>query len=114
MDVIRFAPNAGRMESSTLQATFGMHVRKLRRARGYSQEGFAALANMDRGAYGKLERGEINVGLISMARIAVALDLTLSELFETVDFDRDKIRSLPRSNRGPKPFGAEHSASARR
>jgi transcriptional regulator with XRE-family HTH domain len=85
-----------------LQLAFGEHVRTLRRERGHSQEDFAALANLDRSAFGKIERGTINVGLISMARIAAALDLTLSQLLEGVAFDKSEIKSLPRSSRGPK------------
>ena len=70
------------MPPPSIQRAFGTRVRKLRSARGFSQEAFAAHANLDRGAYGKIERGDINVGIITVARIAVALDLTLSQLLE--------------------------------
>lgn len=94
---------------SSIQLAFGSRVRELRKAQGYSQEAFAALANLDRGAFGKVERGEINVGLISMARIAVALGLTLSTLLENVELDSGEIKALPRSERGPKPLSARRS-----
>jgi transcriptional regulator with XRE-family HTH domain len=94
------------MAAHSIQIQFGKRVRSLREARGHSQEAFAAIANIDRGAFGKLERGEINVGLISIARIAVALDLTLPELLQSIDVDPEEIRAIPRSARGPKPIGA--------
>ncbi len=75
-------------------------MRKLRAAGGFSQEAFASFANLDRGAFGKIERGEINVGLITIARIAVALDLTMSQLLNGIDLDADEIMALPRSRRG--------------
>lgn len=86
----------------SIQGAFGKRVRELRNVRGFSQEAFAARANLDRGAYGKIERGEINVGLITIARIAVALDLTLSQLLSDMDICAEEILALPRSKRGPK------------
>ena len=80
----------------------------LRVAKGHSQEAFAAMANIDRGAFGKLERGEINVGLISIARIAVALDMALPELMQAIEIDPDEIKAIPRLARGPKPIGARN------
>ena len=106
MDVVNNLGDAHTMNVPTVQLKFGRRVRALREAEGHSQEAFAALANIDRGAFGKLERGEINVGLISMSRIAVALGVDLSNLLQGVEIDADEIRALPRSTRGPKPIGA--------
>lgn len=97
------------MSAPSVQIAFGSRVRELRKAKRYSQEAFAAHANLDRGAYGKLERGDINVGLLTMARIAVALDLTLSQLLASVELCPEEIQSLPRSRRGPQPVGGHHS-----
>lgn len=94
------------MAFPSIQLQFGKRVRALREAKGYSQEAFAALANIDRGAFGKLERGEINVGLISIARIAVALDIGLPELLQAVEMSAEEIKAIPRLARGPKPIGA--------
>ena len=80
-------------------------VRKLRTAAGHSQEAFASLVDMDRSAYGKLERGRINPSLVTMARIAVALGIELDELLGGIGIDRDEIRAMPRSARGPAPIG---------
>lgn len=93
------------MDRPSIQLAFGERVRDLRKAKGYSQEAFAARANIDRGFFGKLERGEINAGLISMSRIAVALEISLSDLLQGLALDSIEINGLPRSTRGPKRIG---------
>lgn len=100
------------MATPTFQRAFGERVRALRKARGYSQEVFAAHANLDRSAYGKLERGEINVGFATLARMAVALQLTLSQLLEGIELDAAEVRALPRSQRGPHPMEGRDSTSS--
>ncbi len=91
--------------ASKVQIGFGTRVRELRLAAGKSQEEFASLANIDRSTFGKLERGLINASLLTMARVAVALDITLSELLDGLRIDADEIRSLPRSTTGPGRIG---------
>jgi transcriptional regulator with XRE-family HTH domain len=52
---------------------FGRNLRAARKARGYSQEGFALLVDLDRTYIGGIERGERNPGLKVIFRIAEAL-----------------------------------------
>lgn len=59
---------------------FGERVRSLRLERGYSQEGFAAACGLDRTYMGGIERGERNLALRNIHRIAQTLDVTLAEL----------------------------------
>lgn len=59
---------------------FGARVRKLRLSKGYSQEAFATKCDLDRTYIGGIERGERNVALRNIEKIAKALDMTLSEL----------------------------------
>lgn len=59
---------------------FGERVRSLRRKRGYSQESFAAACGLDRTYMGGIERGERNLALRNIHRIAQTLDVTLAEL----------------------------------
>ena len=106
VDVERDLRDGQLMTAPSIQVQFGKRVRALREVKGHSQEAFAAMANIDRGAFGKLERGEINVGLITIARIVVALDMTLPELMQGIDVDPDEIRAIPRVARGPKPLSA--------
>ena len=59
---------------------FGLRVRSLRKAQGYSQESFAAACELDRTYMGGIERGERNVALRNIEVIADTLGITLSEL----------------------------------
>lgn len=92
--------------ASSVQIKFGERVRALRIAAEFSQEDFAAAANIDRATYGKLERGLINASLLTVARVAVALGISLSELMDGVPLDPAEIKKLPRSARGPAPMGS--------
>ena len=50
--------------------------------RGLSQEELALKANIDRSHLGRIERGDNNVAILSLARIAHALDTTITKLVE--------------------------------
>ena len=60
---------------------FGRRVRELRKARGLSQEALALACDLDRTYIGGVERGERNVSLVNIEKIAGALDVPVSELF---------------------------------
>ncbi|MEM9569153.1 MAG: helix-turn-helix transcriptional regulator [Cyanobacteria bacterium P01_E01_bin.34] len=59
---------------------FGKRVRKLRSDLGYSQESFALEVGVDRTYMGGIERGERNVALRNLLKIADALGISLAEL----------------------------------
>ncbi len=59
---------------------FGAAVRTLRVERGFAQESFAAHARMDRSYYGAIERGEFNVSLETIVKLAGALGVTAAEV----------------------------------
>lgn len=63
---------------SPLHAAFGDALRELRKERGISQEGLALKAGINRGYYGGIERGERNIALANIHKLAVALDLPAS------------------------------------
>lgn len=66
------------------QGRFGQRVRDLRTARGFSQEAFAHESGINRTYVGDVERGERNIALDNISKIAAALDVSLAELFEDV------------------------------
>ena len=45
-----------------------------------SQEGLALRTQIDRSYMGAIERGDQNIGVMHLARIAHALDMTVTEL----------------------------------
>ena len=61
---------------------YGAAVRVLRKQQGLSQEAFADLVGIDRSYMGGIERGEHNVALINIQRIAAALRINISALME--------------------------------
>jgi len=68
-------------ESNKIKIQFGKNVRKLRENRGYSQEEFADLCDLDRTYIGGVERGERNISLINIIRISSGLNISPSEIF---------------------------------
>jgi transcriptional regulator with XRE-family HTH domain len=67
-----------------IRIRFGMAVRQKRHKLGVSQEAFADLCGLDRTYIGGIERGERNVALVNIEKIAKALKLSLSELMRGV------------------------------
>jgi transcriptional regulator with XRE-family HTH domain len=59
---------------------FGQAVRQARDKAGLSQEELAHRAGIDRSYMSSIERGGQNVGMISAARIARTLGMSLAEL----------------------------------
>lgn len=59
---------------------FGLRVRELRVKLGLSQEGLAEVAGLHRTYVGSAERGERNVSLVNIVRLAEALGVDPSEL----------------------------------
>lgn len=62
----------------------GQQIRRLRVAKGLSQEQFATLADIDRAYYGGIERGERNVATLNLIKIADALGLEVGQLFPSL------------------------------
>ncbi|WP_421729182.1 helix-turn-helix domain-containing protein [Brevundimonas sp.] len=57
-------------------------MRRLRRADGHSQEALADLAGVHRTFVGHIERGETNISLDTLERVADALGVKVSLLLE--------------------------------
>jgi transcriptional regulator with XRE-family HTH domain len=61
---------------------FGERVRVLRQTRGLSQEALALAAGLDRTYIGGVERGERNISLLNIQKIAQALDVSPADLLK--------------------------------
>lgn len=62
----------------------GDAIRRRRKELGYSQEGFAQYALIERARFGRIERGEVNLTLESLFYIAAHLDLAPSEILNGI------------------------------
>ena len=66
--------------SHPLLRRVGGRIRKAREAKGLSQEGLAHLASLDRSYVSGLERGEYNVSLLALVKLARVLNASVESL----------------------------------
>ena len=64
---------------------FGENIRSLRERKGFSQERLAELAELHRTYVGAVERGERNVSLKNIVRLAKALEAEAKNLLKGVE-----------------------------
>ncbi|MBC8295033.1 MAG: helix-turn-helix transcriptional regulator [Pelagibacterales bacterium] len=65
-----------------IKKKFGEKVKQLRLEKGLSQEKFAHLADIDRTYISSIEKGERNVSIVVVERIAKALEIEIMNLFK--------------------------------
>lgn len=66
---------------SQIQKRFGEHLRDLRKQKGLSQEALALACDLDRTYVGGVERGERNISLLNIQKVADALGVSPKDLF---------------------------------
>ena len=67
---------------TTTRRSFGKRIKQLRREKGYTQEQLADRAGLHRTYIGSIERGEQNISLDNIDKIARALSTNITELFK--------------------------------
>jgi len=75
----------GRYPVGKEEQKFGFAVRKLRKAKRFSQEAFAKHIRIDRSYQGRIERGEVSITLRKISLIARGLGLKTWELLKKVE-----------------------------
>jgi transcriptional regulator with XRE-family HTH domain len=60
----------------------GQRIRTVREKQGLSQESVALASGIDRSYFGGIERGEHNVAVVNLEKIAIALGISLKDLFK--------------------------------
>lgn len=71
---------SGKIDNDGALAALGAVIRLERKGRGLSQEALADAAEIDRSHMGKIERGERNLTMLNLLRIARALGRSASKL----------------------------------
>lgn len=79
--------------SSDARKVFAKRLRQLRQVRGLSQEALADLAGLHRTYVGSVERGERNVSIDNMERLARALEVDIAELLRDEQNDTSSRQS---------------------
>lgn len=72
------------MNDSELSKSLGARIRKLREERNISQQDLAAMCNFDKSNMARIESGRTNPTFLTLHKISVALNISLSIL---VDLD---------------------------
>jgi transcriptional regulator with XRE-family HTH domain len=65
---------------NNLAVKVGEKIRSVRKEKGFSQEGLALHAKLDRSYMGRIERGEANITLEMLYQLAKVLDCEAKEL----------------------------------
>lgn len=66
-----------------IKLAFGLRVKELRLEKGLSQEKLANLAGVDRTYMTQVENGKRNISIENIRKICIALDVNLSDFFES-------------------------------
>ncbi len=69
-------------EKKQLQKFIGKRIRKIRESKGISQQDLAAACDIEKSNFSRLEAGGTNPTIYTLYKIAKALDVELSLLFE--------------------------------
>ena len=80
---------------SDIARILGKRIRNYRTAKGLSQEKLAELSGCHPTYIGQIERGEKNATVESIEKIATALCVSLSRLFEQLGAKEDGARNIP-------------------
>lgn len=72
---------------SPLLVKLGANIRALREQKELSQEQLALASELDRTYIGGVERGERNIAVLNLCKIAFSLGVATSQLLEGVSYD---------------------------
>ena len=69
------------LSGSPVLVKLGNSIRSIRTSKGLSQEAVALASGLDRSYFGGIERGEHNVAVANLEKIANALNVNIREFF---------------------------------
>lgn len=70
------------MDKASLQTKLGIRIKTLREQKNISQQELASLCDFEKSNMSRLEAGNTNPTLHTIAKICAALDISLSVFFE--------------------------------
>lgn len=75
-------PNLSKNRQDPVLLALGHAIRRIRLSKEISQENLALLAEVDRSYVGRVERGDNNVAILTLSKLAFAMNITLVELMQ--------------------------------
>lgn len=73
-------PNLSSNRQDPALVSLGVAIRRVRQSQNVSQEKLALLAEVDRSYVGRVERGDNNVAILTLLKLASALNINLEKL----------------------------------
>lgn len=73
-------PNLSKNRQDPVLVALGEAIRGIRLSKNISQEKLALLAEVDRSYVGRVERGDNNVAVLTLVKLAGALDISAAQL----------------------------------
>jgi DNA-binding XRE family transcriptional regulator len=77
---IQCVPNLSPHRHDPALVALGDAIRTFRVTKNISQEKLALMAGVDRSYFGRVERGDNNMAVLTLVKIAAALGITVAEL----------------------------------
>jgi transcriptional regulator with XRE-family HTH domain len=81
------------VEDREILKLVGARIKVLRKEKGFSQEALGEKGGFHFTYIGQVERGEKNVSLVNLAKIAESLEVNISQLFAYVNEDMELTES---------------------
>lgn len=75
-----YVPNLSTNRQSPALVSLGQAIRRVRQEQNLSQERLALLAEVDPSYLGRVERGDNNVALLTLIKIAKSLNVTVAQM----------------------------------
>jgi transcriptional regulator with XRE-family HTH domain len=72
------------MQLEEIQRNLGNRIRQLRQKKGWSQEEFADRCELHRSYMGVVERGQVNLTLATLHKLAGTLEMSVSSLLKGI------------------------------
>ena len=70
-----------------VKSKIGLRIKNLRELANMSQKDLAYSSDLDRSYIASVENGQRNISIKNIEKIAIALNVTLKEFFNYVEFD---------------------------
>ena len=72
-----------------IKLIFGLNLKNLRLKKGWSQEKLALNSNIDRTYIPSIEAGKRNVSILIIQKLAISLEVEISEFFKNIDNEQN-------------------------